>query len=163
MRKILRRLEVVEDDWQHTNEAGSEQSAARIVPLRELIEGAAQPQGFAGRLGVALKPADKIEELAPLLPRVALVAVEFPNPGDGRGYTQARLLRERYKFTGEIRAFGAGVKRDLLFFMARAGIEAFELAEGEDFASAQQALRKYDVAYQPGAPHEFVRRQRFFA
>jgi uncharacterized protein (DUF934 family) len=123
----------------------------------------AADQPAAAPLGVSLKPADKIEDLAPFLARVSLVTIEFPGPGDGRGYTQARLLRERYKFAGEVRAVGAGVKMDLLFFMARSGIDAFDLAPGEDFASAQQALSKYNVAYQPGAAHSSVQRQRFFA
>lgn len=173
MRKILRRLEVVTDDWQYlpanaaqepaANDVSAESSNALIVPLAGLRDNAPAWQSFAGRLGAALKPADKVEDLAPNLSRLALVAIEFPGPGDGRGYTQARLLRERYKFTGELRAVGAGVKQDLLFFMARSGIDAFELAPGEDFESAQRALRKYTAAYQPGAPHESVQRQRFFA
>ena len=149
MRKILRRLEIVTDEWE----------GAEVVPLSALAERAAQPHG---PLGVSLKPADKVEDLGPLLSHVSLVTIEFPNPGDGRGYTQAKLLRERYRFEGEIRAVGAGVKQDLLFYMARTGIDAYDLAPGEDFASAQRALVKYNVAYQPGAPQSSVERQRFF-
>lgn len=147
MPKILRRLEVVEDD------------APPIVPLADVLSGAAP----AGTIGIALQPADKVEDLAPVLQRASLIAVEFPGPGDGRGYTQARLLRERYKYTGEIRAVGAGVKRDLLFFMARSGVDAYSLAPGEDFESAQRHLQKYTVAYQPGAPHGSIQRQRYFS
>jgi len=160
MRKILRRREVVLDDWE---DGANEANASRIFPLSELIENASTWHAFSGRVGVALKPADKIEAIAPFLARAGLVTVEFPGPGDGRGYTQAHLLRERYKFAGEVRAVGAGVKQDLLFFMARSGIDAFDLAAGENFDSAQRALNKYDVAYQPGVPHSSVRRQRFFA
>jgi uncharacterized protein (DUF934 family) len=163
MREILRRLEVVADDWVHASEADAATANAVIVPFAELREQAAKWQSFQGRLGVSLKPADKVEDLAPELSRLSLVAVEFPNPGDGRGYTQAHLLRDRYKFTGEIRAIGAGVKRDLLFYMARSGIESFELATGEDFESAKRALQKFNVAYQPGTPHSSIQRQRFFA
>ena len=112
---------------------------------------------------MALKPADKAEDLAPFLGKVSLVTIEFPNPGDGRGYTQAKLLRERYHFAGEIRAVGAGVKQDLLFYMARSGIDSFDLAPGEDFERAQRALAKYNVAYQPGAALSSVQRQRFFS
>lgn len=145
MRQILRRHEVVADEW----------AGRPIVPLAELAASEAR--------AVALQPADKVEELAPLLGRVSLITLEFPGPGEGRGYSQARLLRERYKFSGEIRAVGAGVKQDLLFFMARTGIDAFDLAPGQDFASAQRALDKFTIAYQPGAPHSSVQRQRFFA
>jgi uncharacterized protein (DUF934 family) len=148
MRQILRRLEVVTDEWE----------GAPLTPLSELKAESLPVAPF----GVALKPADKVEDLAPFLAKVSLVAIEFPNPGDGRGYTQAKLLRERYHFTGEIRAIGAGVKQDLLFYMARTGIDSFDLAPGEDFSRAQQALVKYNVAYQPGASHSSVQRQRFF-
>jgi uncharacterized protein (DUF934 family) len=144
MRKILRRLEVVTDEWD-----------GAATPLAEL-----KPESPA--TAVALKPADKVEDLAPHLGHVSRITIEFPNPGDGRGYTQAKLLRERYHFTGEIRAVGAGVKQDLLFYMARTGIDTFDLAPGEDFESAQRALVKYSVAYQPGATHSSVQRQRFF-
>ena len=89
--------------------------------------------------------------------------MEFPNPGDGRGYSQARLLRERLGFRGELRALGAGVRQDLVFLLARCGFDTLELAAGEDAAAAQRAFTRYDVAYQPGAAQVNVRRQRFFA
>jgi uncharacterized protein (DUF934 family) len=146
MPAILRQLEIVQDE-------------TRIVPFAEL----STVNGESGPLGVGLKPADKVEDLAPHLARFSLVAVEFPGPGDGRGFTQARLLRERFKFKGEIRAVGAGVKQDLLFFMARNGIDAFELAPGEDVEVAKQALRKFNVAYQPGVAHAAIQKQRFTA
>jgi uncharacterized protein (DUF934 family) len=112
---------------------------------------------------VRLTPADAVEELAAELPRLALVAVEFPNPGDGRGYSAARLLRERLGFTGELRAVGAGVRQDQAFLLARCGFDALELAPGEDPQQARRALQRYDVAYQPGAAAVALRRQRFFA
>ena len=89
--------------------------------------------------------------------------MQFPNPGDGRGYSQGRLLRERFGFTGELRAVGAGVRQDQVFLLARCGFDALELAAGEDPQAALAALSRYDVAYQPGAPQVAIRRQRFFA
>src|SRR5579862_2717401 len=65
-------------------------------------------------LGVRATPADRVEDLAPHLGQIAVVAIEFPGPGEGRGYTYARLLRQRYGFKGEIRAVGPAVKQDLL-------------------------------------------------
>jgi len=165
MRKILRRLEVVEDDWRYVDEP------AVVGAPRALIVTAAalrdETQGWRSRrdidrLGVRIGVADKLEELAPLLGAVELVAFDFPGPGDGRGYSVARLLRERYSFAGEVRAVGV-VKRDQLFFMARSGFDAFELSPGEDFDGALESLRRFSVAYQPGAPHAPVRAQRFTA
>ena len=97
----------------------------------------------------------------PWLGQLALVALEFPNPGDGRAFSQARALREQLKFRGELRAVGAAVRQDLIFFMARCGIDAFELAEGEDWQAARRALTRYDVAYQDGCAAVTLRAQRF--
>ncbi len=109
-----------------------------------------------------LSPVDRVEELAAELPRLALVACEFPSPGEGRGYSQGRLLRERYGFAGQLRAVGAGVKQDLVFHLARCGFDALELAPGEDVAAAVRAWQRYEVGYQPGAAQVPLRRQRFF-
>lgn len=169
MRQILRRREIVADEWRYLEEpperasgtAASAERAALIIPAAQLSANAAW-RHWEGRLGVRVEAAARVEELASELPRLELLAYPFSGPGEGRGYTYARLLRERYGFTGEVRAIGA-VKQDQLFFMARSGYDAFELAAGEDFEAALQALARFTVAYQPGAPHPSVRAQRFFA
>jgi uncharacterized protein (DUF934 family) len=161
MRYILRRREVVADDWAHLGESHAE-GAALIIPLKHLRADAARWAGWRGRLGVRLAPTDAPEDLAAELPRLTLIAVEFPNAGDGRGYSQGRLLRTRLGFRGELRAVGAGVKQDQVFLLARCGFETFELAAGEDLEAARRALTRYSVAYQPGAAGVSLDRQRFF-
>jgi uncharacterized protein (DUF934 family) len=162
MRRILRRREIVADDWQHFGEDTAD-GAALIVPLTELRKDRERWWQWRGRLGVRLTPVDRVEELTQELPRLDLVAVEFPNPGDGRGYSQGRLLRERLGFRGELRAVGAGVHQDQVFLLARCGFDAIELAAGEDPDAARRALTRYDVAYQPAAGDDALRAQRFFA
>jgi uncharacterized protein (DUF934 family) len=162
MRRILRRREIVADDWIHFGEDAAD-GAPLIVPLTELRKDPGRWWQWSGRLGVRLTPVDRVEELAEELPRLDLVAVEFPTPIDGRGYSQARLLRERLGFTGELRAVGAGVHQDQVFLLARCGFDAIELANDEDPDAAGRALQRYDVAYQPGSPQTAIRRQRFFA
>jgi uncharacterized protein (DUF934 family) len=112
---------------------------------------------------VRLSPADAVEDLAEDVQRLSLIAAEFPTPGEGRGYTQGRLLRSRLQFKGELRAVGAGVKQDLLFIMSRSGFDSFELAPGQTFDAALAALDRYTVAYQPAQPVPSIRQQRFFA
>jgi uncharacterized protein (DUF934 family) len=112
---------------------------------------------------VRVTPADRVEDLAPYLQRISLVAIEFPSPGEGRGYTYARLLRQRYAFVGEVRAVGPAVKQDLLFFMARCGFDAFDLAPGENVEEARRALGRFTLAYQPAVPLPAVREARFVA
>ena len=87
------------------------------------------------RLGVVLMPADRVERIAADLPLLSLIACSFPGPSEGRGYSQARSLRERWKFTGELRATGY-VRRDQLFFLARSGFNSFELPTTPTLADA---------------------------
>jgi uncharacterized protein (DUF934 family) len=150
MRNLLRQHELTPDDWQYLGEEPPGGAESIIIPLAELRNNGATWRARPGRLGVRIGPADRVEDLAADLPRLALVAVEFPTAGEGRGYTQARLLRNRYVFAGELRAVGA-VKRDQLFFMSRCGFDAFELAAGEDPQAARLALSRYSVSYQPRA------------
>jgi uncharacterized protein (DUF934 family) len=92
----------------------------------------------------------RIAELAPHLDHLALVALEFPKFRDGRAYSQARQLRERYGFRGELRATGQ-ILRDQFLFLVRAGFDAFEMAKEADVEHFVEAARRYSVFYQPSA------------
>jgi phosphoadenosine phosphosulfate reductase len=162
MRHILRRRETVVDSWRYLGEYAAAGDAL-IVPLAALRAERERWWHWDGRLGARLSPADRVEDLAADLPRLDLVAVEFPSPGDGRGYSQGRLLRERLKFRGELRAVGAGVRQDQAFLLARCGFDCLEPPPGVDLEAVRSALTRYDVAYQPGASLVELRRQRFFA
>jgi uncharacterized protein (DUF934 family) len=102
------------------------------------------------RIGVRLASDEPPELIANDLEHFAVVALEFPAFRDGRAYSYARLLRERYGYAGEIRAVG-DVLLEQLHFMLRAGFDAFEL-EGDDperdFATA---AGEFSVWYQPTA------------
>jgi uncharacterized protein (DUF934 family) len=89
-----------------------------------------------------------IAELAPYLNRIALVALVFPGFRDGRGYSQARVLRERYGFGGELRATGQ-VLRDQFLFLLRAGFDSFEVTKETDAAAFAESTRRFNVFYQP--------------
>jgi uncharacterized protein (DUF934 family) len=164
MRRILRRHEVGADEWRLLGEDASDADPI-IVPLAELRKDTAAWLARKGPLGVRLAPSESVESLADLLPRLALVAVEFPNVGDGRGFSYGRLLRDRLGFKGELRAVGGGVKQDKIFLLARCGFESFELPPEEIAEEALAAFKRYDVVYQPGEPVEGIqfRRQRLFA
>lgn len=98
-------------------------------------------------LGVWLDPADDLATLADDLQQFALVAITFPKFTDGRGYSIARLLRERYAFRGEIRAVG-DVLRDQIFYMLRSGFDAFALKDGASIADGLSAYSDFSEAYQ---------------
>ncbi len=150
-RRLLRDRQIVDDDWRYAAEATTDPAADATGPLIvTLSQWQTEPNTWrarAGRLGVLLSPAHKIELLAPDLAHFALIAAEFPGPGDGRGYSQGRLLRERWNFKGELRATGH-VRRDQLFFMARCGFNSFELPDAE-LEDAAAALSTFSLAYQP--------------
>jgi uncharacterized protein (DUF934 family) len=148
MPRLLRDGRVVVDDWQTWDDAApAADDSALIVPFDQWQSGRDRWLARRGRLGVMLAPADEVERLAPDLGRLALVGALFPTFHEGRGYTQARLLRERWKFAGELRASGH-IRRDNLFLLARCGFNSFELPDGE-LEDARAALSAFSAAYQP--------------
>lgn len=163
MRRILKRRELVHDEWRYLGEDGADDVTpdSVVVPFAEFRTHRDRWLAHKGRLGVRLSPADAVEDLTADIKLFALVAVEFPGPGEGRGYSQARLLRSRLQFEGELRAVGAAVKQDLLFIMSRCGFDAFDLASGQKIDEAVAALDRYSVAYQPAERVASIRQQRF--
>ena len=151
MRKLIKQREVIEDAWRYADE--DPQAAAVIVPLARWQQEREQWLASGKRLGLRIGPADKLDALAADLPRLALLALEFGGLAEGRGYSQAHLLRRRYGFKGELRAVGK-IQRDQLFYMARCGFDAFELPEGADFAVALAAFDDFTVAYQPAVDQQ---------
>ncbi|MGE5615368.1 MAG: DUF934 domain-containing protein [Bacillota bacterium] len=100
--------------------------------------------------GVWLAPDDDPADIADDARALALVAIQFPKVGDGRGYSTAVLLRTRYRYRGELRAFG-DLGRDQLFFLRRCGFDAFSLGPGKDPEAALAAFDTFSVHYQGSA------------
>jgi uncharacterized protein (DUF934 family) len=101
-------------------------------------------------LGIRLHSDQPPELVAADLPHFAVVALEFPKFRDGRAYSYARLLRERYGFKGEVRAVGE-VLLEQLFFMLRTGFDAFEIQSADPLADYRTAVADFSVWYQPTA------------
>jgi uncharacterized protein (DUF934 family) len=102
----------------------------------------------ATRLGVIWPNNRDVDELVPWLDRLAVVALVFPTFRDGRAYSQARLLRERHGYEGELRATGQ-VLRDQFVFMLRAGFDALEAKKQSDAEAFAATAKRYSVFYQP--------------
>jgi uncharacterized protein (DUF934 family) len=149
MRQIIRRREVVTDDWYYAGEAGAV-AERTVVPLAQFLQAVADGSAPVRGAAVRLAPTDDPGMLAPYLARCALVVVDFPTIGDGRGFSIGRLLSQRYGFTGELRAAGA-LKRDQLYFLARCGFDAFDLDPAENLQEALAAFDTFSVAYQDGS------------
>ena len=145
-RRLLRDGEVVADDWRYLDEAAGAAGSALILTIEQWLSDRERWVAHDARLGVVLTPAHAVEMLVPDLERFDLVGAEFPTLGEGRGYSQGRLLRERWKFAGELRATGL-VGGDQLFFLARCGFNSFELPD-TGLESARAALRTFSFGYQ---------------
>jgi len=127
MRQILWQREVSADRWRYPGEAGA---GPVVQTLAELLADSGAAAGDA-MVGVRLGPTDEVALLAPLLARVALVVVQFEPSGDGRGYSQGQLLRQRYGI--EYRAVaGCIVSRSLVDYV-----------DGYDSVSAAAAKRRF--------------------
>ena len=118
-------------------------SLARFLGLKQGQENGPLPDG------VRLSPADKAEDLEPYLTELSLIEVDFPRYTDGRGYSQAQLIRRRYGYSGELRAVGH-VLRDQIFYMHRSGFDAYETRRA-GLSEVLEALNEYSAVYQPAA------------
>ena len=126
-------------------------AGAAIVSLKRFMaEGETLLAGRA--VGVRLESDQAVEDLAYDLPRIAVAALVFPKYRDGRAYTSARLLRERYGFTGQIRAVG-DVLLDRAQFLVRCGFDAFVPADDSNPETWGAATRRYRHVYQRAADH----------
>ncbi|MGQ7248338.1 DUF934 domain-containing protein [Halomonas sp. V046] len=157
-RPLIKDRQLAEDAWVRHDDDGAPQGVRAIV-----------------RLDLWLA-ADERESLAPWLPsdieldestvealrKAPVIAIDFPKFTDGRGYSLARVLRERHGYTGEIRAVG-DVLIDQLFSMSRCGFNAFSLREDQVVEDALNALNTFSRHYQVSIDNPepmFLRRQR---
>jgi uncharacterized protein (DUF934 family) len=132
----------VADDAELPGEGAILVSAARFLEHAETL------LQRAGKTGVIWPNNRDVDDLVPWLGRLAAVALVFPTFRDGRAYSQARLLRERHGYKGELRATGQ-VLRDQFVFMLRAGFDAFEVKKESDAEAFAATVKRYSVFYQP--------------
>ncbi len=150
------------DDWTSIEDDAPLPDGPAIISLARLRSEADALAGRNAPLGVALDPGTQSEEVAPFLPRLALVALRLPKAKDGRAFTQARSLREHHGFTGEIRATGH-VLPDQYAMLLRCGVTTVEVPEGTDpttWARSRDAIRiAYQAAQGADRPLSLLRRK----
>jgi len=120
-----------------------------LIKNRQIVDEPSPPPDL-----VVLQPTDDPAALAERISgrgaQIGAIAINFPKFSDGRGYSIARLLRERYDYKGELRAVGV-VARDHLQLMAQCGFDSFLLREGEDAQAALAAFDDFSESYQANA------------
>jgi len=148
---LLRNARVEDDDWVFVaddqpvpTDGPVAVSLARYQAERDRLNGRQDP------LGLVLASGETPRAVAGDVGRFALICLDFPKFTDGRAYSAARLLRERFGFQGELRATG-NVLRDQLAFMWRCGIDAFEIPDSVNALQWLSALNEISVHLQPAA------------
>ncbi|MBN9595872.1 MAG: DUF934 domain-containing protein [Afipia sp.] len=140
---------VIADEFLHpADDADLPAAGAVLVPAERFLKDPEAVLARKEKIGVIWPNSRDIDDLLPYLDRLAVVALVFPVFRDGRAYSQARLLRERHTFKGELRATGQ-VLRDQFLFMLRAGFDAFEVKKEKDAQVFADVAKRFSVFYQP--------------
>jgi uncharacterized protein (DUF934 family) len=146
MNTLIRNGQIVEDGWLWIDadealvDARLATGGCLVLPLAVWL--AHRTSLDPARAGVWLGPDDEPESVLPWLADIPLIAIRFPVFTDGRGYSLARLLRNRHGYTGELRAVG-DVLRDQLYFLHHCGFDAFQLRADQLPHEALAAFRDY--------------------
>lgn len=152
MSALIRNQKIAQDDFVSlTDDAALPANGKVIVSLARWQKEESVLRNCGLSVGVSIPNTADLVTLWPALNDRPLIALEFPSFGDGRAYSQARLLHDRYQFKGEIRATGAAVVRDQLHHMRRCGINAFALRADQDAKVCLTAFKDFTQAYQPAA------------
>jgi uncharacterized protein (DUF934 family) len=140
---------IIDDHFVHVAEGAELPSAGSVlVSAARFLQDPERLFARSGKVAVIWPNNRDLDDLVPYLERIGCVALVFPTFRDGRAYSQARLLRERYLYRGEMRATGQ-VLRDQFVFMLRAGFDAFEVKKQADAEAFAQTVQRYSVFYQP--------------
>lgn len=168
MAQLIKNNALAVDSWKTLELAEGETPESVSLPAGEVIFPLAVWQArraeIAARgnpIGLRLEPADRVEDVAADVAQFAVIAINFPKFVDGRGYSTASLLRQRYGYTGELRAVG-DVLHDQLFFMRRVGFDAYALKDGKNAGYAlEAAFSPFSDAYQTSTnqPQPYFRRR----
>lgn len=153
MTQIILDKQIANDDWTLVADDAALSAEKEIINFSRWAsaEGADKEalvaKRDAGTLGIQMNAGDTADLLANDSQGFALISVEFPKFADGRGYSTARLLRERFGFTGQLRAVG-DVLFDQLFFMMRCGFNAMAMREDQDLDLAVKGFETFSAPYQ---------------
>ena len=166
MPKLIKDGTLVADRWTVLKEASGPAvlQAIRgknlIVPLKFWQAYPAELEQYPGAIAIWLDSNEDVAQIGERLNQLPLIALNFPVFSDGRSYTNARTLRQRYGFKGEIRAIG-DVLRDQLYYMSRCGFDAYELRYDQDEQMCLQAFNDFKTGYQAtiAEPNPLFRRR----
>lgn len=146
MRQIIKDGQLVDDNWTMVDEVGLFPEGKILISSSSWNEQQVQISKRYGEVGIWMTSEEQPEDIENVA-RIPVIAVLFENFMDGRGFSIARLLRERFDFQGEIRAVGSPI-RDQLTYMVKCGFNAFDLADHYDPEEALTSLSDFSESYQ---------------
>ena len=147
MPNIIKNGAIVEDTYHVITEAGALPAADIIVSLDVWLQQRAEVLAHPHKKGIMLKPDQHPEVIVDDLAHLNIIALAFPAFADGRGYSYAVLLRQRYGFKGELRATG-DIFKDNMFYLKRCGFDSFAVRADKDLQVALQGLQDFSECYQ---------------
>lgn len=147
---IIKDGKIVNDTWHHLADDEPVSAAPCTVSVVRWLREKETLAAHGGALGLRVDGSDRIEDFLGDLDQFPLIVVEFPSMVDGRGFSIARLLRERYGYQGELRARGTFIL-DQVFYLRRVGFDALDFAPGADMEAALPRLQEFSVRYQAAA------------
>lgn len=148
--KLLKDGNPVSDDWTHLDEGAPVPAAGGIIVSLARWQEERDALLQRGQVGIRLKSDEAPDQIRNDLGHFGVIALEFPVYRDGRAFSYARLLRERFGYKGELRAVG-NVLFDQLAFMHRCGFDTFEVQKDRDADRFAEALSTFSMRYQRAA------------
>ncbi|MEH6617226.1 MAG: DUF934 domain-containing protein [Porticoccus sp.] len=147
MPKIIKGSQVVDDSWVIIPKdfSGELPRAKLLLPMQYWLD--KKETLNLQCAGIWIDSDEDVDIIGLEANQFPLIAVNFPTFADGRGFSIGRLLKERYEFTGQLRAIGNAI-RDQLFYLKRCGFDSFDLKDGIDLDAAAASLNDFSVTYQ---------------
>ncbi len=145
--QIIKDKKIIEDHWIYVPDSSPVQEGDIIVSFARWQKDRAVLMSRNGGLGIRLGSEDMLEEIKDDLDNLNLIELDFSAFTDGRGFSQAWLLRNRFQYGGELRAVG-NFMLDQIFYLSRVGFNSFNLDNPEDLPVALETLDDFTVTYQ---------------
>ena len=146
--QIIKDNKIVSDNWRYVPDDTHLEEGDVTISVKRFLENVTEVSKHQGKLGIRVEPSDSIESIAAFLPKLALIELHFSELSDGRLFSHAWLLRNRYGYKGEIRAIGHYMPEQV-FYLSRVGVNAFYPDKIEDLDVTLTNLHDFTVKYQP--------------
>jgi len=145
--QLIKDKQVIDNTWTYLSNDAELKDGDITVSTSRWLQDKTELLNHKGKVGVRITPESSIDEIVNDLPHIELIELDFPDFADGRLFSHAWLLRNRYQYHGEIRATGNYMSGQV-FYLSRVGVNAFSVEKNEDVPAALTALNDFTVKYQ---------------